>query len=70
MQAQQVLSKGSRKGFGVALIALIVLLGAVLAISFAAVGAGSSKPSATTGTGASAQPVGGYNNSQGHGQLP
>jgi hypothetical protein len=68
MQAQQVLSKGSRKGFGVALIALIVLLGAVLAISFAAVGSGSSKPSGTTG--ASAQPVGSYNNSQGHGQLP
>jgi hypothetical protein len=70
MQAQQVLSKGSRKGFGVALIALIVLLGAVLAISFAAVGAGSAKPSSPTVAGPSAQPVGGYNNSQGHGQLP
>lgn len=70
MQAQQVLSKGSRKGFGVALIALIVLLGAVLAISFAAVGAGSAKPSSPTVAGTSAQPVGSYNDSRGHGQLP
>jgi hypothetical protein len=70
MQAQQVLSKGSRKGFGVALIAIIVLLGVVLAITFAAVGAGSSKPTSPTAVGTSAQPVGSYNDARGHGQLP
>ena len=72
----------SKKGFGVALMALIVAIAAVLAISLAS--AGSAKPSAVTSIAAgtavgsaaladreSGQPVGGYvEPSNGHGALP
>jgi hypothetical protein len=73
MQAQQVLSRGSRKGLGVALVALVVAIGAMLAIVFAATASGT--PAAPRATGATVQPSGGYNELQPdrtttHGQLP
>jgi hypothetical protein len=73
MQAQQVLSRGSRKGLGVALVALVVAIGAMLAIVFAATA--SSTPSAPKAAGATTQPAGSYNDLQPdrtktHGQLP
>jgi hypothetical protein len=73
MQAQQVLTRGSRKSLGVALVVLIVAIGAMLAIAFAATTSGT--PSAPKATGATTQPAGGYNDLQPdrtktHGQLP
>ncbi|HET6311358.1 MAG TPA: hypothetical protein VFH00_10195 [Candidatus Nitrosotalea sp.] len=72
MQAQQVLTRGSRKSLGVALVALVVAIGAMLAIAFAAT---TGTPSAPKATGATTQPAGGYNDLQPdrtktHGQLP
>jgi hypothetical protein len=73
MQAQQVLTRGSRKGLGVALVALVVAIGAMLAIAFANTSSGT--PAASKATGATTQPAGGYNDLQPdrtktHGQLP
>lgn len=73
MQAEQVLRKSSWKGFLVALMALIVLIGALLIISFAA--AGSVKPSQPAATNATAHPLAGFSDvgphrGNNHGALP